>query len=71
MIFCGSAEYSAEPLKKIAEYSVSAESLFGRFGKGSDSAESDFDWFGKGLVRPNLILAGSVHHYLKFNFVSG
>ena len=64
-MFCGSAEYSAEPLKKFAEYSVSAESYFGRFGKGSVSAESHFDWFGKGSVRPNLILADSVHHYFK------
>ena len=48
LLFCGSAEYSAESLKKIAEYSVSAESLF--------------EWFGKGSVRPNLFLAGSVHH---------
>ena len=43
LIFCGSAEYSAEPLKKVAEYSVSAESHFGRFGKGSVSAESHFE----------------------------
>ena len=62
LIFCGSAEYSAEPLKKFAEYSVSAESHFGRFGSGSVSAEYHFDRFGKDSVRPNLILAGSVHH---------
>ena len=61
-MFCASVEYSAEPLKKIAEYSDSAESHFGRFGKGSVSAESHFDRFGKDSVRPNLNLAGSVHH---------
>ena len=62
LLICGSAEYSAEPLKKVAEYSVSAESYFGRFGKGSVSAESHLDRFGKDSVRPNLNLAGSVHH---------
>ena len=73
MILCGSAEYSAEPLEKFAEYSVSAESHFGRFGRGSVSAEFHFDRFGKDSVRPNLILAGSVHHYYfcisKFSFL--
>ena len=68
-MFCGSAEYSAEysaeTLEKFAEYSVSAESHFGRFGKGLVSAESNFDRFGKDSVRPNLILIGSVHHYLQ------
>ena len=62
VLFYGSAEYSAEPLKKCAEYSVSAESHFDRFGKDSVSAESHFDRFGKDSVRPNLILAASVHH---------
>ena len=61
-MFVGSAENSAEPLKKFAEYSDSAESHFGRFGRGSVSAESHFDWFGKDSVRPNLNLAHSVHH---------
>ena len=61
-MFCGSAEYSAEPLKKSAEYSDSAESNLSRFGKGSVPAKSHFDWFGKDSVRLNLILAGSVHH---------
>ena len=72
-MFVGSAEYSAEPLKKIAEYLDSAESHFGRFGRGSVSAESHFGWFGRGSVsaeshfgkdsvQPNVILAGSVHH---------
>ena len=69
-MFCGSAEYSAEPLEKFAEYSVSAESHFGRFGRGSVSAEFPFDRFGKDSVRPNLILAGSVHHYLEFKSLS-
>ena len=50
-MFVGSAEYLAEPLKRIAEY--------------SDSAEYHFGWFGKDSVWPNLILAGSVHHYEK------
>ena len=58
-MICG----SAEPLKKIAEYSDSAESHFGQFGRGSVSVESYFEWFRKDSVRPNLILAGSVHHY--------
>ena len=52
-MFVGSAEYSAEPLKKLPNI---------RFRPNLFSAESDFDWFGKGSVRPNLILAGSVHH---------
>ena len=64
-MFCGSAEYSAEPLEKFAEYSVSAESHFGWFGRGSVSAEFHFNRFGKDSVWPNLILAGSVHHYEK------
>ena len=51
LILCG----SAEPLKKLAEYSDLAESHFGRFGKGSVSADSYFDRFGKDSVRPNLI----------------
>ena len=59
----GLVEYSAEPLKKFAKNSDSAESHFGRFGKGSVLAESHFDRFGKDSVRPNLILAGSVHRY--------
>ena len=58
-MFVGSAENSAEPLKKIAEFSDSARSHFGRFGRGSVSAESHFAWLGKDSVRPNLILAGS------------
>ena len=61
----GSAEHSAEPLKKIVEYSDSVESHFGRFGRGLFSAESLFGWFDKDSVRPNLNLAGSVHHYEK------
>ena len=47
----GSAEYSAESLEKIAEYSV--------------SAESDFEGSAKFRIRSNLILRGSVHHYAK------
>ena len=62
-VFWFLAEYSAEPLEKFAEYLVSAESHFGRFGRGSVSAEFHFDRFGKDPVRPNLILAGLVHHY--------
>ena len=57
-MICG----SAEPLKKFAEYSDSAESHFGRFGRCSVSAESHFGWFCKDSVRPNLILADSVHN---------
>ena len=64
-MFVGSAQYSDEPLKKFVKYSDLAESHFGRFGRGSVSAESYFDRFVKDSVRPNLILAGSVHHYFR------
>ena len=50
VLFYGSAEYSAEPLKKCAKYSDSAESHFGRFGKCSISSESHFDRFGAPLA---------------------
>ena len=50
----GSAEYLAEPLKKIAEYSVSAKSHFGWFGRGSVSAKPHFGWFGAPL--PDALL---------------
>ena len=54
----GSAEYSAEPLKKFAEYSDTAESHFGRFSRGSASAESYFGRFGAPLIRTHTLILG-------------
>ena len=78
MTLHGSAEYSAEILVKIAEYSdsakpeiylfgkglVLAEQAFSRFGKGSDSAEPHFFRFSAQLLKTKKLLGERDQHYI-------